>query len=120
MLLYMDPLEIALIKDTLCDDFCFDWESIERSLKNGSDFMVEDLDKKVASPKKSQTIPCFANLGEGSSNGVLDVDSEKVALFGLNVLLWVVAVGLGKIQLRGLLSKRPSSEGKKWSWENIF
>ncbi|THG16465.1 hypothetical protein TEA_010232 [Camellia sinensis var. sinensis] len=72
------------------DGLVFGWVVVVMCLIDGyvdgqNDFMVEDLDKKVASPKKSQTIPCFANLGEGSSSGVLDVDFEKVAFFGLKL-----------------------------------
>ncbi|KAF5933237.1 hypothetical protein HYC85_029408 [Camellia sinensis] len=33
MFSYVDPLEVALIKDTLSSDFEFDWEAVMRSLK---------------------------------------------------------------------------------------
>lgn len=40
----MDPLEVALIKDTLSNDFEFDWEAVMRSLKGFNSNLGNDVD----------------------------------------------------------------------------
>lgn len=44
MFSYMDPLEVALIKDTLSNDFEFDWEAVMRSLKGFNSNLGNDVD----------------------------------------------------------------------------
>lgn len=46
----LDPLEIDVIKDILCDDFLFDWETVAQTLINRNlDVMDEDLVPHVTS-----------------------------------------------------------------------
>ncbi|KAI7987509.1 hypothetical protein LOK49_LG13G00886 [Camellia lanceoleosa] len=69
----MDLLEVALIKDTLCDDFEFDWETVERMLKAMDlDVMMEDSNRNDFPSEQNKAMPSYADL-DLEDNGVVDV-----------------------------------------------
>ncbi|THG12333.1 hypothetical protein TEA_001520 [Camellia sinensis var. sinensis] len=72
---FLDPFEIALINDTLDDDFHFDWEKVELTFQN-RDFAVMDEDIGMNGsafskfpPRFPSDFPIKCGIGVDSSKG---------------------------------------------------